>query len=69
MQVAGARTEEDSSCRTHCPNVGTPLKTKTQLQQLLLKIVLKPLNVKADCCVAMPGTSRRSQPSQRVISG
>lgn len=68
-QVAGARTKEDSSCRTHCQDVETPLKTKAQLQQLLLEIALKPLNIKADCHVAMPGTSSGSQPSPRVISG
>lgn len=68
-QVAGAQTKEDSSCRTHYPDVETPLKAKAHLQQLLLEIVLKLLNIEAECCVAMPGMSRRSQPSQRVISG
>lgn len=68
-QVLRARTGEDSSCRTRCPDVETPLRTKAQLQQLLLEIVLKPLNIKADCGVAMPGASWKSLPSQRVTSG
>lgn len=62
-QEAGARTEGHSSCRTHCPDVGTPLKTKAQCRNCFLP--LKPLNIKPDSGATTPGTS---QASHRVIT-
>lgn len=62
-QEAAARTEGRSSCRTRCPDVGTPLKTKAQCCNYFLP--LKPLNIKPDSGATTPGTS---QASQRVIT-
>lgn len=69
-QTAEARTKEDSSCRARCPDVETPLKTETQLQELLLEVELTSLNVEAGCHVAMPGTKPRSHVDpNHLISG
>lgn len=69
-QMAEARTKEDSSCRARCPNVETPLKTETQLQELLLEVELTSLNAEGGCHAAMPGTKPRSHVDpNHLISG
>lgn len=64
-QEAGAGTEGHSSCRTRCPDVGTPLKAKAQLQQLLL--ALKAIKQSSLTDTATPGTSQASQSYLEIL--
>lgn len=69
-QEAGARTEGHSSCRTRCPDVGTPVKTKAQLQQLLLAVKAIKHQAWLWCSNAMdiPGISKGHQILVKKIS-